>query len=219
MKKNIPNILTCANLIAGCVGIYYVLSGQEYDAIYFVLAGALFDLLDGLVARLLQVSSEIGKHLDSLADLVTFGVLPSFFLLKQVEGEGWIQWFPLLIAAFSAVRLARFNLDTNQSSEFIGLPTPANAIMLTSLIFLPFELNASSTIPIVAISSVLLISNIKLMALKFSHFRLKGNEFRWILIISTLVLFIVFQWTFIPFLIPSYVVFSAINNFLKKDTK
>jgi len=211
MKKHIPNFLTCLNLVIGCIGIYFTLTGRTPEAFYFVIASGLFDFLDGFAARLLNVKSEIGKQLDSLADLVSFGLLPSFFMLQWLQEISDFYWIALVIAVFSAIRLAEFNLDDSQSENFKGLPTPANAIMLTSLIFVPFELFEYTLISICLFSALLLVSPLKLIALKFSSPGWKGNEARWILIGSIFILLVVFQWTFIPYLIPLYIVVSVIS--------
>ncbi|MEQ8906615.1 CDP-diacylglycerol--serine O-phosphatidyltransferase [Ekhidna sp.] len=211
MKKHIPNFLTCLNLVIGCVGIYFTLTGRAPEAFYFVIASGLFDFLDGFAARLLKVKSEIGKQLDSLADLVSFGLLPSFFMLQWLQEISDFFWIALIIAVFSAVRLAVFNVDETQSDNFKGLPTPANAIMLTSLIFVPFELYEYTLISICLFSSLLLVSPLRLIALKFSSPGWKGNEARWILIGSIIVLLGVFQWTFVPYLIPLYIMVSVIS--------
>ncbi|SNS96056.1 CDP-diacylglycerol---serine O-phosphatidyltransferase [Ekhidna lutea] len=211
MKKHIPNLLTCLNLAIGCVGIYYTLGGKEPIAFYFVIVAGLFDFLDGFSARLLKVQSEIGKQLDSLSDLVSFGLLPSFFMLKWLEGITAFYWVAIIIAVFSAIRLAVFNVDESQTDSFKGLPTPANAIMLTSLSFVSFELYEYTLISICLFSALLLVSPIRLVALKFKSFAWKGNEGRWILIAGIVVFISVFQWTFIPFLIPFYLVVSLIS--------
>jgi CDP-diacylglycerol--serine O-phosphatidyltransferase len=211
MRKHIPNLLTCLNLVIGCVGIYFTLTGQTPEAFYFVIAGGLFDFLDGFAARLLKVQSEVGKQLDSLSDLVSFGLLPSFFMLQWLQEASNYYWVALIIAVFSAIRLAIFNLDDSQSDTFKGLPTPANAIMLTSLIFVPFELYEYTLISICLFSALLLVSPVRLIALKFSSTGWKGNEARWILIGSTVVMLIVFQWTSLPYLIPLYILVSIIS--------
>ena len=213
MKKHLPNFITCLNLSSGCVGIYYTLVIGEPQAIYFVLIGGFFDLIDGLVARLLKVSSEIGKQLDSLADLITFGLLPSFYILGLLkEQDVPFYWLAILVTVFSAIRLAKFNLDETQTDSFRGLPVPANAIMLTSIVFVPFELGPYTILSIVILSCFLLVSNIRLIALKFSSFQWKGNEFRWLLIGGVVVLGIVLGWTFLPLLIPFYVTISLFSN-------
>jgi len=214
MKKHIPNLLTCLNLISGCVGIYYTLIIGRPEAIYFVLISGIFDVLDGLVARLLGVASEIGKQLDSLADLISFGLLPSFYMLMLLDGSHF-KWVAILVAVFSALRLAKFNIDDTQTDSFRGLPTPANAIMLTSIVLVPFELYQYTLISICVLSSLLLISPIRLLALKFKTFGWRGNESRWILIFGVLVMVFVFKWTFIPLLVPFYIVVSILSSVIK----
>ncbi|WP_424963087.1 CDP-diacylglycerol--serine O-phosphatidyltransferase [Ekhidna sp.] len=211
MKKNIPNLLTCLNLAIGCVGIYYTLLGEGPEAFYFVIVAGLFDFLDGFAARLLKVQSEIGKQLDSLSDMVSFGLLPSFYMLQWLQQSSQYFWVAIVIAIFSAIRLAVFNLDESQTDSFNGLPTPANAIMLTSLTFLPFEIYEYTLISICIFSAIMLVSPIRLIALKFSSSGWKGNEERWVLIIGILILLAVFRWTSFPYIIPFYIMASIIS--------
>ena len=216
MKKHIPNLFTSLNLAIGAVGIYWVLTKDPEVAFYFVIISAGLDFLDGFAARILDVKSEIGKQLDSLADLVSFGLLPSFFMLTQLERYTQYHWIGLLIAVFSALRLAKFNVDESQTDSFKGLPTPANAIMLTSIIFLSFDLHLYSLASICVLSSFLLVAPIRLLALKFSSFGWKGNEARWILIIGIIGMIGVFGWTFVPLIIPFYVLVSIFSFALHK---
>ncbi|MEM6813904.1 MAG: CDP-diacylglycerol--serine O-phosphatidyltransferase [Bacteroidota bacterium] len=216
MKKHLPNLFTCLNLVTGSIGIYFVLLKSTPQAIYFVIIGAFFDLLDGFLARLLKVSSEIGKQLDSLADLITFGLLPAFYLVSLLEPKTNFFWLGLLIAIFSALRLAIFNTDESQSDNFRGLPTPANAIMLTSLAFTPFSSNTIVLISIIILSCMLLIANIRLISFKFKTFEWQGNEAKWILIIGIVPSLIIFQQTFLPFLIPVYISASALAHIKKR---
>ena len=211
MKKHIPNFITLINLIIGCEGIYYTLVKDESEAFYFVMAAGLFDFFDGFAARILKVKSEVGKHLDSLADLVSFGLLPSFFMLKQMQSVTDYFWIAILIVVFSAIRLAKFNVSENQTDTFKGLPTPANAMMLTSLTFVPFNLYGGTLISICIFSSMLLTSPIRLLSFKFSSFGWSDNEARWLLIIGSLILISVFKWTFMPLLIPLYIIVSIIS--------
>ena len=134
-RKILPNLFTSLNLLSGCIGIVFISSGKLEYALYFVLTGVFFDFLDGFSARLLKVSSPIGKELDSLADMVTFGVLPSFVIYELLNPltDGWMPYTSFLIAIFSALRLAKFNVDTRQREVFIGLPTPANAVFISGL--------------------------------------------------------------------------------------
>jgi len=218
IKAYIPNTVTCLNLLAGTIGVYHVLQGGEIAAIYFILIAGLFDFFDGFLARVLKVQSEIGKQLDSLADLVSFGLLPAVYMM-QILRESDFYLIGASIVIFSALRLAIFNLDDSQTSSFKGLPTPANAIMLTSLAFSPIELYEYTFVVICLVSCVLLLSPIRLLALKFSSLGWKGNEARWILIVGSVGLFIAFKWNFLPILIPFYVVVSIITFVIFKEEK
>src|SRR5690554_5347071 len=139
IRKHIPNAITSLNLFTGCVGLVFALRGQLDLAAYCVVVSGVFDLFDGLAARALGVSSPIGKELDSLADVVSFGVVPGavFFQLLQVAapGNAWLPYAGFVVAVFSALRLAKFNTDTRQSVDFIGLNTPTNAFFVVSLPF------------------------------------------------------------------------------------
>ncbi|MBQ5506414.1 MAG: CDP-diacylglycerol--serine O-phosphatidyltransferase, partial [Prevotella sp.] len=143
IKKHIPNTITCCNLVSGCIATTFAFAGNPKMAMFWIIMGAVFDFFDGMVARLLKVSSPIGKELDSLADDVTFGVAPSAIVFSELftlqypvlQGlQTYIPYCAFLIAAFSALRLAKFNLDDRQTTSFIGLPTPANALFWGSFI-------------------------------------------------------------------------------------
>lgn len=194
-KRHIPNTITCCNLLSGCAATVCALIGMTEEALLLIILGAVFDFFDGMSARLLHVSSEIGKELDSLADDITFGVAPAsiiFWHLGTMNYPEFIEeWRPVLpfvayiVSAFSALRLAKFNLDTRQTTSFIGLPTPANALLWGGL-FVAFgnEINNSDlglplTLIGIAVSSWLLVSEIPMFALKFKHWGFKGNEVKY----------------------------------------
>jgi len=260
IKKNIPNTITLGNLLCGCLAIIKVFEGDLVWASYLVGIAAVCDFFDGFAARLLKVSSPIGKDLDSLADMVTFGVVPGVIMYRLIEisfgiGQAWRQGFQMfenpyaycafIIPLFSAVRLAKFNNDTRQAESFIGLPTPANAILLASfpviLYFggsnsvLPFDPNYILTGPhavsqyndfflnkyfllsLCVINSLLLVAPIPLFALKFKNFKWKGNEIRFVFLIWSVLLLAMLQFTGIPLIILSYILFSLVNNLLKKS--
>lgn len=216
LTRHIPNALTCANLICGCIGILAVFHFPQYPTAYFIWAACVFDFFDGFVARLLKVSSPIGKELDSLADVVSFGVLPAmamFHYILQINQPFWIGSIALLIAVFSALRLAKFNIDENQKDSFIGLPTPANALFLTSLVFLPEFLRALVfTTPVLVgitlVFSFLLVSPIELFALKFKNFSWAENKIRFTFLILSVLLLLLLQAGALPFIILLYVLFS-----------
>lgn len=206
MKKHIPNTITCCNLICGCIATDYAISGNPQMALLFIILGAVFDFFDGMSARLLHVSSEIGKELDSLADDITFGVAPSaiiFYELQVVDYPAVLEplrpvlpYLAFLVAAFSAVRLAKFNLDTRQTTSFIGLPTPANALFWGSLIvgFGPVLEQYAWFMPLIVLgifySSWILVAEIPMFALKFKHWGFAGNEVKYCFIaFSALALF------------------------------
>ncbi|MEQ8239353.1 MAG: CDP-diacylglycerol--serine O-phosphatidyltransferase [Cyclobacteriaceae bacterium] len=216
MKKHIPNFLTCLNLVFGTLGCISMANGELDLGIMYVAISALFDFFDGFAARMLNVKSEIGKQLDSLADMVSFGVLPAIFMVNyifQLQPQ-WEQlpYVGLLIAPFSAIRLAIFNLDDSQSYSFKGLPTPANAIMITSLPYLTFEINPIVAAVIAVLASFLLVSKIEIIALKFKSFGLKQNFFKYLILVASVIWLSVFGINGLPYIIPSYVVISILSN-------
>ncbi|GAB2499474.1 CDP-diacylglycerol--serine O-phosphatidyltransferase [Algoriphagus taiwanensis] len=221
--RHIPNFITLLNLLTGVLGIIAVLDGKVLQAATFVLIAAALDFLDGLLARLLKVQSGIGKELDSLADVVSFGVLPGIVLFQMTLGQTQLDWLPyltLIVPMLSAYRLAKFNLDTRQSDRFIGLPTPANALFISTLPHLALlwpKIGIWLTSPfflvgIAWIFSILLISEIPLIALKFKHFRFSGNQFRFLLVGLSVLIFALFQLAGIPLIILSYILLSVVEN-------
>ena len=204
----IPNSITALNLLTGCVGIIFALRGELEIASSLIWLAALFDFLDGLLARSLKAFSDLGKQLDSLSDMVSFGVLPGMILF-QLIGTDPLQFLALLIPVASAFRLAKFNIDENQSDSFLGLPTPANAILVSGLPFFElFPLSNVILIILVFALSILMVSRLPLMALKFKGFGLKGNEIRYIFLVSALALLIFFQYQGITLVILLYLLFS-----------
>lgn len=214
--KHLPNTLTCLNLVCGCLGIVFVLEGNTVPAAYFVWAACVFDFFDGFVARWLNVSSAIGKELDSLADMVSFGALPSIMMYAWINAQTENQWLPytaFLIAVFSALRLAKFNIDTRQTTSFIGVPTPANALFLTALPFLPNQILQIVQKPwllvvIVVVFSLLLVSELELFALKFKNFAWQGNELRFTFLLLAVLLIMVIPKSSLPLIILLYILLS-----------
>jgi len=230
IKSHIPNAITCLNLLSGMVGIYYVITKDFHLGAYFIFAAAIFDFLDGFVARILKVQSEIGKQLDSLADLVTFGVLPSFILFKWIQESSSNEIIPfaaMAIGIFSALRLAKFNIDTRQSDQFIGLPTPANALIISTLPFLieKFPINTTwlahqyGLLLITAILSYLLIAELPLIALKFKSYYWKSNQFRYIVLLFGLIWILGLGLSGIPLVILTYLLISILEKIIKTNTK
>ena len=204
MKKHIPNILTCCNLLSGAVAVVLAFEGRFTLAFLLIILGALFDFMDGGSARLLRVSSPIGKELDSLADLITFGFAPSAMLMQAIRLEtlnstyDWGYWplVCLLMVAFSALRLAKFNVDTRQTDSFLGLATPANALFWASLIaawpklasyaeWVPFVMVA-----VMLLSCWLLVSEVPFFSLKFHNFTWRENRTRYIFLIGCVLLIV-----------------------------
>ena len=222
----IPNGITCLNLVAGCVAIERAFAGDFAGAFGAVAAAAVFDFLDGFCARLLKSYSEAGKQLDSLADVVSFGAAPAlvlFNLLRAFPGTtAWEPWLVFIVAACSALRLAKFNLDERQSVDFIGLPTPANALLVSSLAFVmtrqekgPLHFLFSSPwwlIGLAAMLSVLLISEIPMFSLKFKSLRWRGNEKRYVFLGIALILLTGWQLTAVPAILALYILLSLFFN-------
>jgi len=227
MKKHIPNTITCLNLISGCIATYYAFQSDYSMALLFIVIGAVFDFFDGMSARLLHVSSPIGKELDSLADCITFGFAPSAivfsFLCTFHIHLLFLPFLAFIIAAFSALRLAKFNLDERQALGFIGLPTPANALFWGSLIwsldwqrwFEPYLLPdfwLYIVLVLIPISSYLLVSEIPMFALKFKTWGWKGNEVKYIFLMTCIPLLLLLGISGLAAIIAWYVILSVIHD-------
>ena len=222
---NIPNIITCLNLISGCIATYWAFQGDYRMALLFIVIGAVFDFFDGMVARLLHVSSPIGKELDSLADDITFGFAPSAIIFSYLSAltanSQWpIAFLAFILAAFSALRLAKFNLDERQALGFIGLPTPANALFWGALIGglhgnqIYFEGMEWCIIVGIFISSYLLISEIPMFALKFKTWGWKGNEIKYIFLLTCIPMLLFLGIFGLAAIIAWYVILSAVNTYI-----
>ena len=223
----VPNMLTLANLLAGCIAIIFTLVYHAYEtAFWLIVAAAVFDFLDGFAARLLKQTSPLGVQLDSLADDVTFGLVPAVVMYDLYvnsssyynfcpEVMDWLKYLVLIIAAFSVLRLAKFNIDTTQSTEFEGLPTPANALMLISLATLAESgrvlLYQEHILVISVAASLLLISPIRMFALKFKSFGIKGNELRYGFIVAALAMIILMPAYSVLVIIVLYIVISTLT--------
>lgn len=225
IKKNIPNAITCCNLISGCVATAFAFGGQPEMALLFIVVGAVFDFFDGMSARLLGVSSPIGKELDSLADDITFGVAPStmvFYELGVMDYPSILEplrdilpFAAFIMAAFSALRLAKFNLDERQTTSFIGMPTPANALFWGSLLVGARTFIESSpymllvVLALVLLCSVTLVSEIPMFALKFKQWGWKGNEVKYVFLITCVPLVFIFRMSSFAVIIAWYVLLSV----------
>jgi CDP-diacylglycerol--serine O-phosphatidyltransferase len=230
---NLPNALTLCNLICGCLGIIVLFDHsllwdpyyRYFDVFLLMLLAAVFDFFDGFAARLLKITSPIGKQLDSLADVVTFGVLPGMIVFDYLSHRLYVfhllpcsilSYSAFLISAFSALRLAKFNVDERQNLGFIGLPTPANALFFASLVLLEIPYLNEIVLICIPLFCYFMIAEIPLFALKFKNFAFKGNEIKYIFLLLCLVLIVVLQLRAMPFIIVSYLLMSGINNKLEK---
>lgn len=225
----IPNLMTLGNLLCGCLGIIAVFEGNLITASYLIFIAGILDFLDGFVARAMNSSSPIGKELDSLADMVTFGALPAFMVMKLLTManpnlEVYFMYLPLVLALFSALRLAKFNIDTRQSESFIGVPTPANALVVSALpLILEFNAeysdyiqNPYTLIAYSLIMSYLLVAELPLFALKFKNFNWNDNKIKFIFLILSVILLVVFKFVAIPLIIFLYIVLSVVNQLIGK---
>ena len=218
IKKHIPNAITCANLFSGCIGVVYAFNGALEIAAYFVLLSGIFDFFDGLVARALNVKSSIGKELDSLADMVSFGFLPGVVLFKLLSvsdfSSPWVPYLGFIVTVFSALRLAKFNIDTRQTEDFIGLNTPMNTLLIVSLPFIQHDYpkiieSTLFLIALTAILSFLLVSEIRIFSMKLSNLSWAHNKYKYIFLICSLILAIVLKFVAVPFILILYIGFSV----------
>jgi len=232
IRKHIPNTITSLNLASGCGSIIFALEGNYQVAAYLILLAAIFDFFDGFAARLLKAYSNIGKELDSLADVVSFGVAPGMIIFKFMkdlcETSGypeWISWFAMLIPVFSALRLAKFNLDERQTSSFLGLPTPANALFWSfGLAYAAGNLVYTTIFPFIILLAVfvfswLLICEVPMFSLKFKNFGWKANNKQYIFLLCCLILIAVFGFAGISACILLYVFMSIFSLGLVKKEK
>ncbi len=240
MKLHLPNALTCCNLFSGCIAAVMIFRNHLEYAAYFVFISAFFDLLDGMAARKVSAGSAFGKELDSLADVVSFGFVPGammFKLLQVSEMNVWfhsnaairiIQFLPFVITVFSALRLAKFNIDTRQSNSFIGLPTPACTLFIVSfpliLSQLPGKfdhiiLNFYFILLTSFLLSFLLVAEIPLFSMKFKSLQMRENIFQYILLVISLILFPIFLFAAIPMVIILYILLSVVQNNTKANSR
>jgi len=227
-KLIIPNAITLLNILSGTLAIYFAQTTDKlYIAGFLILLASIFDFFDGFFARLLNAQSEFGKQLDSLADLVSFGLAPTFImfsLINNLTDNNYLQFFSFIIIAFSAIRLAIFNI-TDQKTEFQGLATPAFAILVASLAIsfrFPDTLinietncffnNIYSLISITTIFSILLVSNIPMFSFKFKNYSFSKNKTRYTFIAMAIILLTLLYWSAIPFVISIYILISIIKN-------
>ncbi len=237
--RHIPNVITSLNLLSGCVAIHAALNKDFRLALWFVLMAAFFDLADGMAARKLNAYSAFGKIYDSFADLISFGMVPAV-MMYQLLGEAVkvqeidfseytivvIQLVSFLIVVFSALRLAKFHLDGRQKDTFIGLPTPANALLLVSFVDVisrfvyPYLsdlfLNIYLLMPVVLISCFLLVSELPMFSFKKMNFRFQDNKIQYIFIIGAIILILLLRMNALPLIVGFYIILSSISAMWKK---
>ncbi|MBL0341428.1 MAG: CDP-diacylglycerol--serine O-phosphatidyltransferase [Bacteroidetes bacterium] len=240
LSRHIPNLLTTMNLLCGCMAVVFIFKGNIPVFSALVGASLVFDFLDGFAARALKAYSPMGKELDSLADMVTFGFVPGaimyhFFInsvpivLYQHEAWGqWISFFPFIITIFSALRLAKFNVDSRQTDSFIGVPTPAITIFVIGLALIihydlfhltPALLNTYVIAGFCMILSYLLVSEIPMFALKFKSFDWGKNKIQYIFLALSSISFLFLHFAGIPVVIILYIILSLINNYTQSTTE
>ncbi|KDN56030.1 CDP-alcohol phosphatidyltransferase family protein [Flavobacterium seoulense] len=236
IKKHIPNSITLLNLFCGCIALVFVSNKDFETAFFFVFLGIFFDFFDGFFARLFKVTGELGLQLDSLADMVTSGVVPGYvmyFLLansqQEISSHLYFPFLGFIITLGSCYRLAFFNIDTRQSESFIGLPTPANSLFMLSLplviqysdSIVVFEILTSQSVLllITGFSAYILNAEIPLFSLKIKKFTLKDNVLQIVFLTLSVLLLVFFQYAGVPLVIISYVLLSVINNRFSLDGK
>lgn len=228
ITKYIPNTITCFNLASGCFATIMALQGDLKAAIIWIIIAAIFDFSDGLAARLLKAYSPLGKELDSLSDIVSFGVAPgmSLYVLLatavgslEISGISWLPYLAFVIPVFSGLRLAKFNVDERQSTSFIGMPVPAHALLWGSLSYVlqPFITNHALYILIACLiasmaTSYLLVSEVPMFSMKVKSLKWKGNELRYILIVCGLLFLLLFGFLGIAGTMLLYIILSLFNK-------
>ena len=223
VTKHIPNTLTCCNLLSGCMAVIAAFDCEPWHALLWIVSGALFDFCDGLSARLLKAYSPIGKELDSLADLVTFGLAPSVLCFTALKGLSypcdWLaQFYPYIgfvLVTFAALRLAKFNIDERQTTSFLGLAVPANALFWGGLF--QMDLNAIPAAPwilgvLVIIFAGLMVSEIPMFSLKFKNLSWSDNKIRFIFLLVSVLILIVLGRQGLSAVIGWYIILSILTK-------
>lgn len=218
MKKYIPNTITSLNLLSGCIAVLFVLQGSYWNAFYCVVASGVFDFFDGMVARALHVKSLIGKELDSLADVISFGFVPGailYMLLKGQDVHPYLPYLGFVVTVFSALRLAKFNIDSRQTTDFIGVNTPMNTFVIISLPFIaesyPMVSSPYVLLPIIFLSSFLLVSEIRLFSMKLDSLSWKVNQYKYGFLIISVLLIVLFKFVALPIILIVYMILSKLH--------
>lgn len=235
MKKHIPNFITSLNLFSGCIAIVMAFEGAFIWVVFWVILAAIFDFFDGMAARLLNAPSKIGKELDSLADVVSFGVAPAiavFIMLRNytiyidsLSGlQSYIPFLAFIIPVFSALRLAKFNIDDRQTTSFLGLPTPANALFWISYVYGIYDLSTTNsmilflTLILIPTLSILMVTEIPMFSFKVNNLALRGNEKPLLLILCAIVFLAIWGIIGLAWTIIAYIIISIISAKLQKES-
>lgn len=241
LHKQFPNAITAMNLMCGSISIFLTSEGHYYLGAWLIIIAAVFDFFDGFAARMLKAYSEFGKQFDSLSDLISFGVAPAMIVYQilksallvdevSIEDTGNIELFllttPTLLVLFSAIRLGVFNVDTRQTKEFRGIPTPANALLIASLpLILTYQpsltsmfiiINTKTLLSLILVQSALMVLPFRVMSLKISGFDIKKHFLQIFLILSAIALIVLFKYSAIPMIYFVYLILSLSLNFVKK---
>lgn len=225
MKRHIPNFITLLNLFSGCIALVFAMQGDFLNAFIFVSLGIFFDFFDGFFARLFKVQGELGVQLDSLADMVTSGVVPGFVMFKMLSeysSDEYLPYFGFIIVLGSCMRLAKFNIDTRQTDSFIGLPTPANALFILSLplviqytefaFVIEILTNVWVLLGISVLSAFILNAELPLFSLKIKNFSFAKYKLQIFFLILSILFLVGFKFLGVPLTILSYVLLSALNR-------
>lgn len=235
MKKHIPNFITSLNLFSGCIAIVMAFEGAFIWVVFWVILAAIFDFFDGMAARLLNAPSKIGKELDSLADVVSFGVAPAiavFIMLRNytiyidsLSGlQSYIPFLAFIIPVYSALRLAKFNIDDRQTTSFLGLPTPANALFWISYVYGIYDLSTTNsmilflTLILIPTLSILMVTEIPMFSFKVNNLALRGNEKPLLLILCAIVFLAIWGIIGLAWTIIAYIIISIISAKLQKES-
>lgn len=232
IRKHIPNSITCLNLFSGCISCVMAFEGNYAMAAIFIYVAAVFDFLDGFAARLLKAYSAIGKELDSLADAISFGLAPGIIMFSLFQDiafpffpdsiSEYIPYLAFIIPVFSALRLAKFNIDERQSHSFIGLPTPANSIFIASLASnLPcfFIRYGIFLVLIVLVFSYLLVAELPMFSLKIKNLKWKDNALRYIFIVLAIAMLLLWGFENLYLVIVLYILMSATMTLISSSKK
>lgn len=223
LTKHIPNFITTLNLFSGSIAVYFAFQGDYRISFFAIVLAAVFDFMDGFAARLLKAYSPMGKELDSLADVISFGMAPgaiAFSMLEQSALPGWIRFAAFIIPVFSALRLAKFNIDERQSESFIGMPTPANALFWIGISYSFSEFmiaNPWLILLAIVVMSLFLVAEIPMLALKFKGLEWITNQTRFVFLAGSIMLIILFQMQACWMIIVWYIISSVLLPLLDKD--